>query len=290
MKNKKILITGITGFLGSKLAMELVRTGYEVIALKRKSSSLKRLKSFKNDITLYNIEEVDYHKVFKTHNKIDFIIHTATSYGRNNESPWEIFEANTGFPLKLLDAASMANVSKFINTDTILDKYLNLYSLSKNHLLEWGKFYSMRNKIEFINMRLEHFYGSDDDDSKFTAYVINKCISNTKTLQLTAGEQKRDFIYIDDVVAAYITVLKRVNSHNKWFDEYDVGSGNSSTIKEFVEMVRRLTNSNIELNFGALPYRKNEVMNSKADVKGLMDLGWKCKYNLEEGLKLTINN
>ena len=290
MKNKKILITGITGFLGSKLAMELVRTGYEVIALKRKSSSLKRLESFKNEITLYNIEEVDFQNVFKTHNKIDFIIHTATSYGRNNESPWEIFEANTGFPLKLLDAASMANVSKFINTDTILDKYLNLYSLSKNHLLEWGKFYSMRNKIEFINMRLEHFYGSDDDDSKFTSYVINKCNSNTKTLQLTSGEQKRDFIYIDDVVTAYTTVLKRVNSHNKWFDEYDVGSGNSSSIKDFVEMVRRLTNSNIELNFGALPYRKNEVMNSKADVKRLIDLGWKCKYNLEEGLKLTINN
>ena len=290
MKNKKILITGITGFLGSKLAMELVRTGYEVIALKRKSSSLKRLESFKNEITLYNIEEVDFQNVFKTHNKIDFIIHTATSYGRNNESPYEIFEANTGFPLKLLDAASMANVSKFINTDTILDKYLNLYSLSKNHLLEWGKFYSMRNKIEFINMRLEHFYGSDDDDSKFTSYVINKCNSNTKTLQLTSGEQKRDFIYIDDVVTAYTTVLKRVNSHNKWFDEYDVGSGNSSSIKDFVEMVRRLTNSNIELNFGALPYRKNEVMNSKADVKRLIDLGWKCKYNLEEGLKLTINN
>ena len=290
MKNKKILITGITGFLGSKLAMELVRTGYEVIALKRKSSSLERLESFKNKITLYNIEEVDFQNVFKTHNKIDFIIHTATSYGRNNESPYEIFEANTGFPLKLLDAASMANVSKFINTDTILDKYLNLYSLSKNHLLEWGKFYSMRNKIEFINMRLEHFYGSDDDDSKFTSYVINKCNSNTKTLQLTAGEQKRDFIYIDDVVTAYTTVLKRVNSHNKWFDEYDVGSGNSSSIKDFVEMVRRLTNSNIELNFGALPYRKNEVMNSKADVKRLIDLGWKCKYNLEEGLKLTINN
>lgn len=291
MRNKKILLTGITGFLGSKLAIELVNNGYEVIALKRKSSSLTRIECIEKDVQLYNIEEIDYANVFEAHSEIDFVIHTATAYGRNNESPWEIFEANTGFPLKLLDAASKANVKKFINTDTILDKYLNLYSLSKNHLLEWGKFYSMKNKIEFINMRLEHFYGSGDDNSKFTSFVINKCIANEDILQLTPGEQKRDFIYIDDVVSAYMIVLEKANiNKNKWFDEYDVGSGDSVTIKEFVQTVHRLTNSKIELNFGALPYRKGEIMSSSAEVKGLLDLGWGCKYNLEEGLILTINN
>ena len=291
MRNKKILLTGITGFLGSKLAIELVNNGYEVIALKRKSSSLTRIECIEKDVQLYNIEEIDYANIFEAHSEIDFVIHTATAYGRNNESPWEIFEANTGFPLKLLDAASKANVKKFINTDTILDKYLNLYSLSKNHLLEWGKFYSMKNKIEFINMRLEHFYGSGDDNSKFTSFVINKCIANEDILQLTPGEQKRDFIYIDDVVSAYMIVLEKANiDKNKWFDEYDGGSGDSVTIKEFVQTVHRLTNSKIELNFGALPYRKGEVMSSSAEVKGLLDLGWGCKYNLEEGLILTINN
>ena len=86
-------------------------------------------------------------------------------------------------------------------------------------------------------------------------------------------------------------VLEKANTNkNKWFDEYDVGSGNSVTIKEFVQTVHRLTNSKIELNFGALPYRKDEVMSSNAEVKGLLGLGWVCKYNLEEGLILTINN
>jgi nucleoside-diphosphate-sugar epimerase len=201
----------------------------------------------------------------------------------------EIFEANTEFPLKLLDAASIANVKKFINTDTVLDKYLNLYSLSKNHLLEWGKFYSMRNKIQFVNMRLEHFYGLGDDESKFTTFVINKCLANSENLELTPGEQKRDFIYVDDVVSAYMTVLNNDNKDNKWFEEYDVGTGKSITIKEFVETVWRLTNSKIKLDFGVLPYRKDEVMNSTPNIKGLIDLGWECKYSLEEGLSLTIN-
>lgn len=286
--NKKILLTGVTGFLGSKLAVALIEKGYEVIALKRKSSSLERIEQILPKIHLYDIDDIDYSKIFKSHKKIDIVIHTATCYGRNNETPWEIFDANTGFPLKLLDAASVENVTKFINTDTILDKYLNLYSLSKNHLLEWGKFYSMKNKIEFINMRLEHFYGPGDDDSKFTSYVINNCISNSPSLQLTIGEQSRDFIYIEDVVSAYLTVLTKKDIPEQWFTEFDIGSGDSITIRKFVETVHRLSVSNTKLEFGAIPYREGEVMISKADISAMKALGWKCNITLEQGLSLTI--
>lgn len=290
MNNKVILLTGVTGFLGSNLAKALINEDYQVIALKRKSSSLERIKSILDKIQLFDIEEVDFSTFFQRNHKIDIVIHTATNYGRNNEMPWEVFDANTSFPLKLLDGASAANVTKFINTDTILDKYLNLYSLSKNHLLDWGKFYSMRNKIEFINMRLEHFYGPGDDDSKFTSYVINSCISNSITIQLTPGEQSRDFIYIEDVVSAYLTVLKRDNVGNDFFAEYDVGSGKSVTIRKFVETVHKITKSNIKLEFGAVPYRDGEVMKSKANIAALINLGWLCKFNLEKGLMLTIEN
>lgn len=290
MNTKTILITGVTGFLGSNLAIELVNQGYNIIALKRKSSSLKRIEAILSQIHLYDIEDIDFSTFFQSSHKIDVVIHTATSYGRNNETPWEIFDANTSFPLKLLDGASVANVSKFINTDTILDKFLNLYSLSKNHLLDWGKFYSMGNRIEFINMRLEHFYGPGDDDSKFTSYVINNCESNIAPLKLTLGEQSRDFIYIDDVVSAYLVVLNRDKLHNNYFSEYDVGSGKSVTIRKFVETVHEITKSDINLEFGAVPYRIGEVMKSKANIAALKELGWSCKFSLEEGLMLTIKD
>jgi nucleoside-diphosphate-sugar epimerase len=287
--NQKVLLTGVTGFLGSRLAISLIGNGCEVIALKRKYSSLDRIESILSKIHLFDIEDIDYSMIFKLHDKIDIVIHTATCYGRNNETPMEIFETNTGFPLKLLDAANIANVAKFINTDTKLDKYLNLYSLSKNHLLEWGRFYSMKRKIEFINMRLEHFYGPNDDDSKFTSYVINNCLLNSSSLELTMGQQKRDFIFIDDVVSAYLTVINRRNQiGDNWFSEFEVGSGKPITIRKFVEMVYRMTGSKIVLEFGAIPYRVDEVMYSRANIKALTDLGWKCKFNLTQGLKLTI--
>lgn len=285
---KTVLITGVTGFLGSNLAIALIKKGYKIIALKRKLSSLARIENIINDLTLYDIEDLDFSIPFKNHGSINAVIHTATSYGRNGETPWQVFEANTGFPLRLLDAASIAGVGSFINTDTILDKYLNLYSLSKNQLLDWGRFYSIHNKIKFVNMRLEHFYGPEDDDSKFTTYVIKSCIDNIEQIKLTAGEQKRDFIYIDDVVSAYLKVIEKIDHIDDLFNEFDLGSGNSISIREFVEAVHRITKSKTFLNFGATPYRIGEVMFSQANITPLKNLGWNCEYTLDQGLLKVI--
>jgi len=285
---KRILLTGITGFLGSHLAKALLAVGYEVVALKRKSSSLSRIESIISDIDFFNVEGLDFHQLFRDCGKIDAIIHTATCYGRNDESVSEIFAANTEFPLRLLDAGNRAGVEMFLNTDTILDKYLNLYALSKNQLLQWGKFFSRHEKIRFGNIRLEHFYGPNDDPSKFSAYIINSCLKNAPELKLTKGEQKRDFIYIDDVVSAYMVLLENMNSLDSSFVEFDVGSGRSIPIREFVETVHRLTASSTHLAFGSLPYREGEVMHSEADVTGLTALGWQCRFDVETGLKQVL--
>jgi CDP-paratose synthetase len=285
---KKILITGVTGFLGSHLAKALLIAGYEVVAIKRKSSSLNRVEAISKDITFFDIEDIDIDNFFHVCSNINTIIHTATCYGRNNESVSEIFTANAEFPLRLLDAGNRAGVKVFVNTDTILDKYLNLYALSKNQLLQWGKFFAKHEKIRFVNIRLEHFYGPDDDPTKFTTYIINSCLNNIPELKLTQGDQKRDFIYIDDVVTAYIVLLENINHNNSAFVEYDLGSGHSVSIREFVETAHLITASKTHLSFGALPYREGEVMESAADISGLIKLGWQCHYDLTAGLKKVI--
>ena len=137
------------------------------------------------------------------------VVHTATCYGRNRETPLEVFEANLKFPLDLLEKAALFSTDTFFNTDTILYKYLNGYSLSKHQFVEWGKQYADEHKIKFCNIKLEHMYGPGDDDSKFTTYVINSCLNNVPEVKLTLGEQERDFIYIDDVVSAYQLLLKK---------------------------------------------------------------------------------
>lgn len=285
---KTILMTGITGYLGSQMAKALLAKGYSVIALKRKTSSLARIESILPEITLYDLEENDFSELFLAHPKIDAVIHTATCYGRNNETASQVATANTLFPLNLLEASMSAGVKNFVNTDTALDKSLSLYSLSKKQFMEWGKYYSLKNEVRFVNIRLEHFYGPGDDDSKFTTYVIKSCLNNVPKLKLTHGEQRRDFIYIDDGISAYLVLLGNMAVFPYGFKEFDVGSGEVISIKDFVRTVHRLTESQSILDFGAIPYREGEVMLSEVNVEPLAELGWACNTTLEQGLMLTL--
>lgn len=286
--DKQILLTGATGYLGSHLAEALLEAGHSVVVLKRKTSSLRRLESILPRITLLDVDGLDLNSLFKDYGKIDVVIHTATSYGRQGESACQIADANLCFPLKLLDAAIAADVRVFMNTDTALDKFLNTYSLSKRQFAEWGSHFARQKNIRFLNLRLEHFYGAGDDDTKFTTHVIKSCLTNAPELKLTAGEQRRDFIYIDDVVLAYLLLLEKQESLAEWFMEFDVGSGEAVTIRQFVELVHHLTASSTHLKFGASPYREGEVMYSQANTESLRQLGWRCGHTLEQGLKLAI--
>ena len=291
---KTILLTGATGFLGSNLAHRLVADGYKVLAFKRPSSKLDRLAPILSHVFLYDISEENLARPFKEHEKIDAVIHTATCYGKNGESLAEIFDANIAFPLRLLETACLFNTDIFINTDTFFSSnkinyaYLDSYALSKKHFSEWGKIYAKRNFINFLNVRLEHMYGAGDAPAKFVSQIVHECMANVNEISLTLGEQKRDFVYIDDVTAAYIILIEKVPPKVESFQEYEIGSGKAIPIREFVETVHKLTNSSTKLHFGALPYRTNEIMNSEANVTQLNSLGWKHRISLSDGVKNII--
>ena len=285
---KTILLTGATGFLGSHLAERLVQEEHKVIILKRSFSDTWRIQHILDKVICYNIDKIPLKKPFEDHN-IDVVIHTATKYGRKGESVKEIVEANLYFPLQLLEIAVFFNIVAFFNTDTVLYKYLNYYSLSKKQFVEWLKIFS--EKIKIVNLKLEHIYGEKDDTTKFIPWIITQLLKNKKEIKLTEGKQKRDFIYIQDVVEVYCMVLAKIDAFEEGFYEYEIGSGNPIEIKILVELIKKLIgNDNTLLHFGAIPYRKNEIMGSKANLEKVKnDIGWVPKISLEEGLLKTIN-
>lgn len=287
MKTKRtILLTGATGFLGSNLLRKFLSEGFNVVILARETSDFSRIKDCLDKIRVLFVESCDYERIFKDF-RFDAITHCATNYGRKMESPLSIIETNLILPLKLLQAGMTNGLKCFINTDTILDKRVNYYSLSKSQFKDWLKLYSDR--LMCVNVSLEHFYGPNDDDSKFTTWVIQSLIKDVPQLDLTLGYQKRDFIYVDDVSSAFAAILQSAILKGGGFQSYEVGAGNPVSIRDFIGVIKKITkNTKTKLNFGAIPYRENEVMEYKTDITGIRSLGWYPRVSLKEGLSRTI--
>jgi len=282
-----ILLTGATGFLGSHVLSMLVKCGYEVYVLARRSSNTRRIEHILSQVEMIIIEDILIPDIFSLYS-IDMIIHCATSYGRQRVDPAELLEANLIFPLRLLQAGSNAGVKSFINTDTILDKGVSHYSLSKNQFREWLSLYA--HEMICLNVALEHFYGPTDDPTKFVSFLVNNLVKNIDHIDLTKGEQKRDFIFIDDVVEAFNYIISSCWSLPNGYFHYEIGTEQNISIKEFAELVKKLTGgSRTDLRFGAVPYREHEVMEAHVDTAAIRKLGWAPKTLLEEGLLKTIN-
>jgi nucleoside-diphosphate-sugar epimerase len=281
---KTILITGGNGFLGSHIVRSLINN-YSVIVLEKNSDNLFRLSDIANQIKIYDIDNVSLEIIFQE-NSVDLILHTATVYGRNNESLETILQANLTLPLSLYKLGAKYKSKAFINTDTVLDRNVSPYALTKAHLREWLQMYS--NELKVINMQLEHFYGPGGSMDNFISLMVQKMLLNIPYIDLTLGEQKRDFLYFDDVVSAFITVINNCAHIDSNFTNLQIASGEVVSIRNVVETIRELTNSNSILNFGAIPYRLNELMEPNTSNSTICELGWKPMVNLEEGLKRTV--
>ena len=290
--NKKILLTGATGFLGSHLLESFISNGFEVSILKRSTSHTNRIDFLSNQYSSYNIDEQNLDKIFHLV-KPEIVVHTACSYGRKNETTFDVLETNLIFALELLKASEEHQVKAFINTDTLLPKNINNYSLSKSQFREWLEIKSKN--IQVINLRLEHIYGPKDDDLKLVPWLINKMISEDGSIKLTSGIQKRDFIYITDLIAVYILIINRLNDLPNW-NSFDIGTNHFIEMKSFVlliaEIVQKKYNKRIihRLEFGAIEYRPFDVMTPIIDSTKIHQLGWAPVIEIKEGLELIINN
>ena len=280
---KTILITGINGYLGSQLA-NILTANFNIIGLEYSLDNLFRIdgKGYK----VYSVEEGMPERVF-IEQHIDIVLHAATFYGRQGEDIATIANANLFSPFKLLDQAIENKCSLFINTDTVLDRFVSSYALTKNQFHDW--LYFRRNEIKVINMQLEHFYGPNAANTNFITAMVDKMTANVHSIDLTAGEQLRDFIHVNDVLSAYEKVIVNSDRIEEPYTNFQVANGQLISIKELLLLIRTLTISSSILNFGALPYRENELMKSETNNSALKKLGWLPRINIEHGIKTLIN-
>jgi len=284
-----ILVTGATGFLGSHLVDSLVANGHRVLAYARPGASRNQ----RQGVAWFPLEAGIEDRPF-SQGQIDAVIHMATCYGRAGESVPLLLEANLLLPVLLANLAVRFKVPLFINTDTYFNQgdegysLLPDYSLSKHHALHWLKRCMVGTSLGLVNMRLEHMYGPGDRPEKFCPYVLRAMARHEPELPLTTGEQRRDFIHVDDVVTAFLAVLENWKCTAGETVQFGVGWGTSMPIRDFITTGHHLAASRTKLQFGALPSRPADFSESRADNGSLRHLGWIPRTDLENGIRQTL--
>ena len=276
---QEILLTGGSGYLGSSILPILLELGFKVTCLINKTKIKKNNKQF---------SQLQLHEILESSFRPKIILHTATAYGRKDESDEEIYSTNYYLPNKLIESFD-PNV--FINCDTFLAKETNNYASTKIRFVGdiYKKFENKDLDMVFINLKLQHFYGPGARDTNFIIFLIKQMRSKTKEIKLTEGNQERDFIFIKDITNFFELLLTSLDKFQNGFSQIEIGSGKNIKIKELVLLISKLLNyPENKLKFGEVQLRENEELVSSVNLDKAFSLGWRPTTKIQEGLMETI--
>lgn len=266
-----ILLTGANGFLGSHLLRKLVSSHNITITLRSTSNTQRIAEELKNySIPTLIIDEADDLLVdrFMCEHRIDTLVHCATDYSRCNKRLYQTFQSNVCFPMRLIEIGLNNSLRFLVNTDSYFNKTLTSYqslvnySYTKKTFLDYAS--QIGESLTVINMRLEHLYGEHDNSDKFIPFLVDRMLID-KDICLTHCHQKRDFVYVDDVVSAYSLVLHHLDCLYYPYLDLEVGTRKSMTLRAFILNLQRIIGSKSVLLFGLKDYRDDEIMNSCAN-------------------------
>ncbi len=295
IKNKRVLVTGGNGYLGSFLVKALEKENANVFVVSRNSELLYN--HFAVDIT-------DFDAIHKVVQEIqpDIVFHLAANISRNRDFAiyTDMAKVNVTGTLNVLQALQNLD-AHFIFTSSSeiygnnkspfhenqLPKPVSPYSLSKVNAEMLIQTYCLNHNKKFTNLRIFNFYGERMPEDFFIPQMINS-LKREEDFLMTKGEQTRDFLYVDDVVEALLLTATNTNSYN---ETMNVCSGKGTKLSELAAAVNERMNTKAKIILGAIPYRDNEVWEMIGDNSKIKQkLGFEPQVNLENGIKRVLHN
>lgn len=301
---KKILITGGAGFIGANFTRKFLDLGYEVNLIERKESNLWRLEGIKEKIGLYYVDLKNYNKLelFITKLKPQIVLHFAAygTYPSKQKEIEETIDNNLLGTVNLVNACRKINFECFINTGSsseygIKDKPMketdllepdNLYGITKAATSMHCQYIARKLDLPIVIIRPFAPYGYFEEKERLIPTIIKSCLTNTE-LKLSSSKSVRDFIFVEDVIEAYLLAMKNIQAIKG--EIFNLGVGKQSTIAEVVSVIKKITNSTINPQYDQVEMAQYEPKNWVADISKIKNrLGWQPKYNLREGLEKNI--
>ena len=316
LKNKKILVTGGAGFIGSNLCEALLEKGNKVVCLDNFATGKRENIAPLLKNTNFTLIEGDIRKLedcLKATKDVDYVLHQAAlgSVPRSIEDPITSNEVNVSGFLNMLVASRENIVQRFVyaassstygdseampKVEAVIGKPLSPYAITKYANEVYADIFSKTYGLETIGLRYFNVFGRKQDPNGAYAAVIPKFVSQLMNGESPVingdGNYSRDFTYIDNVIQA--NLLSLVTTNEKAINTvYNVAYGDRNTLNDLMGYLKEYLSefdskiSQVEVIYG--PNRAGDIPHSHASVdKAKENLNYNPQFSLQQGLKEAV--
>ena len=294
--SKKILITGVAGFVGSNLANRLIDEGYEVLGIDNLSYGLRE--NIPPEVDFYKLD-IRNKRIYKLFEGIDIVFHLAAKNCISDcqEDPVETADINVTGTVNVFEGAKIARVkkvvyaessalyegsSKFPSSESEIEPE-SFYAVSKLASMYFARAYQTYNDLKFTSLRYFCVYGPVQDYRRtippvMSAFII-KLLKGERPIIYGTGKKRRDFVYIDDINDFHMKCIIDPRTDNKTFN---LGSGKNYSVLEIYEIVSELLGTKVDPIFK--PDLPGEAEVTLADITEARKLEWELKTDIRAGL------
>lgn len=311
MKNKRVLITGADGFIGSHLTERLVEMGADVTSFVLYNSFnnwgwIDTLDSqIKKNIRIVSGDVRDENSIRKAVQEVDVVFHLAAliAIPYSYQAPGAYVDTNVKGTLNVLQACKDFGVEKLIHTSTsevygtaqyvpIDEKHplqgQSPYSASKIGADMMAESFFRSFECPVVTARPFNTYGPRQSARAVIPTIISQLLSGITEIKLGALSPTRDFNFVKDTAEGFISLAQSDNTIGK---VVNIGTSKEITIGDLVEKLLKITGktASIITDEQRLRPEKSEVNRLCADNSKIQELTeWRPRYSLDEGLKLTV--
>jgi nucleoside-diphosphate-sugar epimerase len=296
----RVAVTGSTGFIGMHLLRGLHAVGAEIVAIAAADKHIERLDGLPFPVEQAIVDDICNLGEAIRRAKAEYVIHLSAfvSTERSLHALDETLRLNLLPTISVLIAAAevqvgrvvlMGSCEEYSQKTSPFDTALatdpsSPYGASKAAATAYARMFTNSFRLSTVVLRPSVVYGPGQGERMLISQVM-KALAKNRRVEVTLGEQTRDFIYVEDVVKAIIRSVKVPSAEG---DVWNVGSGEIVTVRDCLERIERITGRTGLIEYGKRSYSENEIFQYELKVQETYAaFDWKPSVTLDEGLHKT---